>query len=66
MQKDSLEMTVQDRQLIREAIDDVEERKIVITHGTDTMVETAEELSSITNKTIILTGALSPALFKKL
>ncbi len=64
MQKDSLEMTVQDRQLIREAVAQVDELKIVITHGTDTMVETAKELSTLTNKTIVLTGALSPALFK--
>ncbi len=64
MQKDSLEMTDEDRQLIRVAVTSVKEQHIVITHGTDTMVETARELAAVLNKTIVLTGALSPALFK--
>ena len=64
MQKDSLEMTDGDRELVRKAVSEAAENQIVITHGTDTMVNTAEVLSSIANKTIVLTGALSPALFK--
>jgi len=38
--------------------------KILITHGTDTMVKTARYLAPIKGKTIVLTGALQPALFK--
>ncbi len=64
MQKDSLDMTEPDRQLILQRVAEAEERYIVITHGTDTMVETANTLSSVTDKTIVLTGALAPALFK--
>lgn len=64
MQKDSLEMTDADRTMILNAVRRCDERQIVITHGTDTMVETAKVLSAINNKTIVLTGALSPALFK--
>lgn len=64
MQKDSLEMTDADREAIRRAVSETGEDKIVITHGTDTMTHTAKALSSIPGKTIVLTGALSPALFK--
>lgn len=67
MQKDSLDMTAADRDLIREQVSRAEEDRIVITHGTDTMVETARALinTAVTlNKTVVLTGALSPALFK--
>jgi L-asparaginase len=38
--------------------------KILITHGTDTMIETAQKLNAITNKCIVLTGAMEPARFK--
>jgi L-asparaginase len=64
MHKDSLEMTDEDRQIIRSAIVNCGDDKIVITHGTDTMVHTAEVLSDIAGKTIVLTGALAPAIFK--
>ncbi|MBT6480842.1 MAG: asparaginase [Gammaproteobacteria bacterium] len=64
MQKDSLEMTDADREAIRQAVTASPENEIVITHGTDTMVDTARVLHTIPNKTIVLTGALSPALFK--
>ena len=64
MQKDSLEMTDADRETIRQAVTAAPENEIVITHGTDTMVDTARVLDTIPNKTIVLTGALSPALFK--
>ncbi len=64
MQKDSLEMTDADRETIRQAVTASPENEIVITHGTDTMVDTARVLHTIPNKTILLTGALSPALFK--
>lgn len=64
MQKDSLDMTDADRQLICDAVAACAESRVVITHGTDTMVETARVLSSIPDKTIVLTGSLTPALFK--
>ena len=41
------------------------EDKIIITHGTDTMVETAKYLEDIKNKTIVLTGSMQPARFRK-
>ena len=65
LKKDSLEMNDDDRQLIVEAVDACSERLVVITHGTDTMPETAIVLSEISNKTIVLTGAMAPAIFKE-
>lgn len=64
MQKDSLEMTDEDRNVVRQAVIDCDQNQIVITHGTDTMVQTAANLADIEGKTIVLTGALQPALFK--
>ena len=64
MQKDSLEMTDDDREIVRKAIVETDATMIVITHGTDTMVQTAQCLKDILDKTIVLTGALAPALFK--
>ncbi|MCB1645179.1 MAG: asparaginase [Pseudomonadales bacterium] len=63
MRKDSLELNDADRRLIREAVAAADENQIVITHGTDTMTVTAEVLQDIAGKTIVLTGALSPARF---
>lgn len=63
MRKDSLELTDADRDLIYQAAVDAEADKIIITHGTDTMVQTANRLKSIADKTIVLTGALNPARF---
>jgi L-asparaginase len=61
---DSLEMTDADRQIIMEQCRKCKEDRIVITHGTDTMEETARVLGkSITDKTIILTGAMVPYKF---
>jgi L-asparaginase len=62
--KDSLEMTDNDRQAIREFIAGDDADRYVISHGTDTMVETAAALVDIPGKRIVLTGALSPARFK--
>jgi L-asparaginase len=64
MQKDSLEMTDADRKLIRAAVEHCMEPLVLITHGTDTMAETAAALAGIPRKTIVLTGALSPARFR--
>ena len=64
MMVDSLDMTEEDRQLILQACRKAPENQIVITHGTDTMIETARVLAaSITGKTIVLTGAMIPYAF---
>jgi L-asparaginase len=63
LKKDSLDMTEKDREKILEACQKTDADKIVITHGTDTMIETAEKLSRIKNKTVILTGAMKPEKF---
>ena len=58
---DSLTMTSQDRLFIKNSCKEVDEKKIVITHGTDTMTKTAEVLArEKINKTIVLTGAMIP------
>ena len=64
MRKDSLHLTDGDRQLIRSAIEASDTRHILITHGTDTMTETAEVLKGLEDKTIVMTGALNPARFR--
>jgi len=64
MMIDSLEMTAADRELIVHQCNAATENKIVITHGTDTMAETAARLAGkISNKTIVLTGAMIPIKF---
>ncbi len=63
MKKDSIYINDDDRALIKQVIEKSDESHILITHGTDTMVETAQYLSGIANKTIVLTGALTPARF---
>jgi len=64
MHKDSLELTDDDRALITAAARHSPHRQIIITHGTDTMVKTASVLRDISNKTIVITGAMQPASFK--
>lgn len=64
MMIDSLDMKMEDRKLIADNCIKSNENKIIITHGTDTMVETARVLAEkIQNKTIVLTGALIPYKF---
>ena len=64
MMMDSLEMTDADREVIAHNCRVVEEKKIIITHGTDTMADTAKYLAErIKNKTIVLTGAMIPIVF---
>ena len=64
MMKDSLEMSNDDRNTIVQQCLESDESKILITHGTDTMVETAKLLAEkITSKTIVLTGAMIPYKF---
>ncbi len=64
LKKDSLDMTDEDRQLVLNAVKKEPWKHIIITHGTDTMVETARVLDKITDKVIVLTGAMEPAKFK--
>jgi len=64
MMVDSLEMTAEQRGLIVRACRACTEAQIVITHGTDTMVETAREIADdVSDKTIVLTGAMVPYAF---
>jgi L-asparaginase len=64
LRKDSLELTDADRHLLRATIAAQEESRVLVTHGTDTMVQTARVLAGIPGKTIVLTGALNPARFQ--
>lgn len=64
IRKDSLHITSDDRDLLRATIAAQEARHVLVTHGTDSMVETAKVLSTIPDKTIVLTGALNPARFR--
>jgi L-asparaginase len=61
--KDSLELDDVKRALIRERAGAAPESHIVITHGTDTMTDTAAMLGDLPGKTIVLVGALAPARF---
>jgi L-asparaginase len=63
LRKDSLDLTVADRQLILSTIRRRRCRRILITHGTDTMIETGRALRVLEDRTIVLTGALQPAGF---
>ena len=70
MAKDSLDMTDADRQLIADAVAASAFSKVVVTHGTDTMTQTAEAIQARlteqdSNKVVVLTGALAPAIFKR-
>lgn len=62
--KDSLELTDADRQALRAFVLQSSANLFIISHGTDTMVETAHALGALGDKTVVLTGALSPARFK--
>ena len=64
LRKDSLDMDEADRAAIRQAIEQQAHRHVLVTHGTDTMVETARALTGIPGKVIVLTGALNPARFQ--
>ena len=63
LKKDSTEINLIDRELILKKCKESIENKIIITHGTDTIIETARHLSKIKNKTIILTGSMRPERF---
>jgi len=63
LKKDSLDITEEDREKIYEVCVKADNDKIIVTHGTDTMIETAKKLSAIKNKVMILTGAIKPERF---
>tara|TARA_X000000368_G_scaffold299939_2_gene238929 strand:- start:4608 stop:5093 length:486 start_codon:yes stop_codon:yes gene_type:complete len=65
LKKDSLDINQKERELIKKSVIECEEERIIIIHGTDTMVETAKFLEEIKDKTIVLTGSMQPARFKK-
>lgn len=63
MRKDSLDLTEEDRALVAATVTAAPETRVVVTHGTDTMTETAKVLAAIKDKTMVLCGALAPARF---
>ncbi len=64
LRKDSLDLNDADRELIKAAVTESSIDKIVMTHGTDTMVATANYLRGISGKTVVLTGSMQPARFR--
>jgi L-asparaginase len=64
MKKDSLDLTDDDRNLLLDTVQGLDTSRIVVTHGTDTMVQSALHLQSVHDKTIVFTGSLSPARFR--
>jgi L-asparaginase len=65
LRKDSLDLTDEDRRALRETVAALDTNRVVITHGTDTMTDSAKVLAGVADKTIVLTGALSPARFSE-
>jgi L-asparaginase len=65
LKKDSLDITQDEREIIKKSVKECDEDRIIITHGTDTMVDTAKFLEDIEEKTIVLTGSMQPARFRK-
>jgi L-asparaginase len=64
VKKDSLEMTAEDRAAVRTVIAGQACPRVVVTHGTDTMIETALALRGLEGRTIVLTGSMQPARFR--
>ena len=64
LRKDALHIDASDRELMRATIEAQDARHVLVTHGTDSMVETARALAGLDGKTIVLTGALNPARFE--
>lgn len=64
LRKDSLHLNEADRALIKQTILAQTARHVLVTHGTDSMVDTGRVLADIADKTIVLTGALNPARFR--
>lgn len=64
LRRDSLDLTDADRAQIVQAVAASPHTQIVITHGTDTLTQTAAALGHLTDRTIVLTGAMQPYAFK--
>lgn len=68
LRKDSLDMTDDDRHVILKRLEALEETRVVLTHGTDTMTQTADYVNShgqgLSGKVIVFTGAMQPASLK--
>jgi len=64
LRKDSLDFTDEDRELVRKKVASTPLKRVVITHGTDTMIDTAKVLENISGKTIVMTGSMYPAQFR--
>ncbi len=64
VKKDSLDFTDEDRELVRKKVATTPFKGVVVTHGTDTMIDTAKVLDTISGKTIVLTGSMYPAQFR--
>ena len=64
IRKDSLDFTDEDRELIRQKVASTPLKRVVITHGTDTMIDTAKVLMNISGKTVVMTGSMYPAEFR--
>ncbi len=65
LKKDSLDLTDSDLELIRTKVESTPYDKIIVTHGTDTMINTARVLETVEGKTIVMTGSMYPAQFKE-
>jgi L-asparaginase len=64
LQKDSLDLVEEDRHLLLDRVRNSPHRLMVVTHGTDTMIETAKILAAAKGKVIVLTGSMAPARFR--
>jgi L-asparaginase len=65
LQKDSLDLTDEDRQTICDTVGADHHEHVIITHGTDTMIQTARKLQALArDRVIVLTGSMMPAKFK--
>jgi L-asparaginase len=62
--KDSLDITEADRRLLFDKIRSDGYRHVIVTHGTDTMTDTAKLLGTLPGRTIVLTGAMAPSRFR--
>jgi len=66
MRKDSLELTDDDRQAIVDKVASCDSDTVLVTHGTDTMVESGKWIKAqVPGKRVVLTGALQPAAFRE-
>jgi L-asparaginase len=63
LRKDSLDLTEADRASLLQVVAALPERRVIVTHGTDTMTQSAEVLSALKEKTIVFAGSLAPARF---